>query len=134
MRAVCCGGEEDAAAPEGRAEASAAKSVRGHREGRPTGTGERVRFLWCTAAGGWLAFAVQLLLRCCRASRPRSPDACAACVDATRGGSARTQGAAGGGMHCRRTFHPVHAAASREPARCTCLGPREERAEGGDNM
>ena len=36
MRAVCCGGEEDAAAPEDRAEAGAAKSVRGHREGRPT--------------------------------------------------------------------------------------------------
>ena len=97
MRAVCCGGE-DAAAPEDCAEAGAAKSVRGHREGRPTGTGERVRFLWCTAAGGWLAFAVQLLLRCCRASRPRSPDACAACVDATRGGNLGGTGAGAVGV------------------------------------
>ena len=31
----------------------------------------------------WLALAVQLLLRCCRASPRPPPDACVACVDAT---------------------------------------------------
>ena len=130
MRAVCCGGEEDAAAPEDRAEAGAAKSVRGHREGRPTGTGERVRFLWCTAAGGWLAFAVQLLLRCCRASRPRSPDACAACVDATRGGSARTQGAAGGEGALWTHLPPRARRGLTRASAVHLLGPREERGGG----
>ena len=91
MRAVCCGGE-DAAAPEGRAEAGAAKSVRGHREGRPTGTGERVRFLWCTAVGaGWRS----LCSSCCAAAVRVAPGPQARARRAwmQREGAARTQGA-----------------------------------------
>jgi hypothetical protein len=55
-------------------------------------------FLWCTAAGaGWRSW--QRLLRCCRASRPRSPDACAACVDATRQQRENPRGTGAGAGH-----------------------------------